>query len=60
MPKWLQVVATVNPLSYMVSALRALILPGQTANLLLDFTVLFVGALFMSVISAWLYPKVII
>jgi ABC-2 type transport system permease protein len=60
MPKWLQVVATVNPLSYMVSALRALILPGQTANLPLDFGVLFFGALFMSVISAWLYPKVII
>lgn len=60
MPKWLQVVATVNPLSYMVSALRALILPGQTARLGLDFLILFVVAFVMSILSAWLYPKVII
>lgn len=49
MPGWLQAVAVVNPLSYVVDALRALLLPGYQTNLplailvLLAFTVFFVS-----------------
>jgi ABC-2 type transport system permease protein len=48
MPDWLKAIAVVNPLTYVVDALRALLLPGYRTNLLLDIfalvtaTVLFV------------------
>jgi ABC-2 type transport system permease protein len=60
MPPWLQVVATVNPLSFMVDGLRQLMLYGGSAGVALDITVLAVAALVMSALSAWLYPKVVI
>jgi ABC-2 type transport system permease protein len=42
MPRWLQVISAVNPLSYEVSALRGLLL-GTATVLWLDFTVLVVA-----------------
>lgn len=60
MPGWLQVVANVNPLSYMVVGLRALMLPGGNAGVGFDIGVLAVVTLFMSMLSAWFYPKVVI
>ena len=39
MPTWLQVVSHVNPLTYLVDALRGLLI-GTPAHLLLDFAVL--------------------
>lgn len=60
MPTWLQVVANVNPLSYMVDGLRVLMLSGDTAGVGFDIGVLAVVALLMSMLSAWLYPKVVI
>lgn len=43
MPGWLQTVSRINPLSYQVDALRALLL-GTHAHLALDFTVLVAAA----------------
>jgi ABC-2 type transport system permease protein len=43
MPKWLRVLSAVNPLSYEVNALRALLL-GTPGNTLLDVAVLVVAA----------------
>jgi len=60
MPDWLQVVANVNPLSYMVDGLRALMLSGGTAGVGFDVGVLAGVALLISIISAWLYPRVVI
>jgi ABC-2 type transport system permease protein len=59
MPGWLQVVAEVNPLSYMVDGLRSLMLTGTTAGVGLDILILAVVALGISMISAWMYPKVV-
>ncbi len=59
MPGWLQTVATINPLSYMVDGLRSLMLPGvSSAGIGLDILVLVAVALLMSVLSAWMYPRV--
>jgi ABC-2 type transport system permease protein len=44
MPTWLQVVSQVNPLTYLVNALRGLLV-GAPANLWVDFGVLLVAAL---------------
>jgi ABC-2 type transport system permease protein len=60
MPGWLQVVANVNPLSYMVDGLRALMLSGSVNGVGADIGILAASALVISVISAWMYPKVVI
>ncbi len=60
MPGWLQVVAKVNPLSYMVNGLRALLINGSTAGLGTDIGILFVTAIIISALSAYMYPKVVI
>ena len=59
MPAWLQSVANVNPLSYMVDGLRALMLSGGAARVGFDMGVLAVSALLISMLSAWFYPKVV-
>jgi ABC-2 type transport system permease protein len=59
MPEWLQTVAKLNPLSYMVDGLRALMLSGTTTGVGFDIGILVVVTLFMSVLSAWFYPKVV-
>lgn len=43
MPSWLQAIAGANPMTYMVDAARALMLPGYAAayGLPMDFAVLF-------------------
>ncbi|MGA2667273.1 MAG: ABC transporter permease [Patescibacteria group bacterium] len=60
MPRWLQVVARVNPLSYMVDGLRTLMLSGTTTGVGFDIGILAGVALIISIISAWMYPKVVI
>ena len=60
MPGWMQVVANINPLSYMVNGLRVLMLTNTTTGIGFDLLVLVVTALVMSIISAWMYPKVVI
>jgi len=62
MPNWLQVVARVNPLTYMVDALRALMLSNGPTVYTVPFDFLFMaGALVINVaIASKLYPRVII
>ena len=60
MPDWLQVVANINPLSYMVNGLRSLMLSGNYSGVGFDILVLASSAIVMSVLSAWMYPKVVI
>lgn len=61
MPGWLQVIARANPLSYMVDALRNLMLVGGTvtAGLALDFGVMLGATIIMVLIGAALYPRVV-
>jgi len=58
MPSWLQAVANVNPLSYMVNGLRALLVTGDLSRLPFDIMVLLVVALAISILSAYMYPKI--
>ena len=60
MPSWLQFVATVNPLSYMVDGLRALLVTGNISQLPQDLIILFTVTFVISVICAYMYPKVVI
>ena len=59
MPSWLQVVAHVNPLTYQVDALRALMVEGGTAtfSIPLDLGVLAFALVVLLVIAGRLYPR---
>lgn len=61
MPPWLKVLAQVNPLSYEVDILRALMIGQPSAGgLLLDFGVLLVVSTGLILIGAKLYPRVVV
>jgi ABC-2 type transport system permease protein len=59
MPAWLKAVAHVNPLTYEVDAMRALMIQGgATAHgISADFTVLILALAVLTTISARLYPN---
>src|SRR5260370_7597502 len=59
MPGWLQVIAHVNPLTYLVDGLRALMLAGNTdmSGLGIDFVVLFAIPLVLAVSFSRLFPS---
>ena len=61
MPGWLQVIAHVNPLTYLVDGLRALMLASNTdmSGLGTDFVVLFVVMLALAVLCARLYARIV-
>ncbi len=61
MPPWLRAVARVNPLSYLVDALRALMLSGghSVFGLGIDFTVLGCVLVALIALAARLYPSVV-
>jgi ABC-2 type transport system permease protein len=58
MPSWLQVVANINPLSYMVDGLRALLVTGNVSRLPFDIVILIIVTFAISFLSAYMYPKV--
>jgi ABC-2 type transport system permease protein len=60
MPAWLQVISRVNPLTYEVDALRAMMLAGgsSTTGLGLDFIILIVATAILTILGARLYPTI--
>ena len=61
MPAWLQVVARFNPLTYLVDALRGLMVPGDAAaaNLLPDLGIMAATFLLMMAVAVKLYPSLV-
>lgn len=62
MPEWLRVVSRINPLSYEVDALRALMLQNgvSTFGLTTDYAVLLVTTAVLVAVGAYLYPRVVL
>jgi ABC-2 type transport system permease protein len=60
MPRWLQIISHVNPLTYQVDALRGLMLAGGTSTygFGLNCTVLLLTATLLTLVSGRLYPRV--
>ena len=60
MPDWLKVVSHVNPLTYVIDALRAMML-GQQAQfgIALDFVILILSTFLFVMIGGALYKRVI-
>ena len=61
MPEWLKVFARVNPLTYEVDALRALMLVGgaSTYGIGLDLSVLLAVTALLVILGGRLYPNVV-
>jgi ABC-2 type transport system permease protein len=61
MPIWLQVVSHINPLTYEVDALRALMLSGgaSTYGVGLDIAVMLIATTILVIIGGRLYPHVV-
>jgi ABC-2 type transport system permease protein len=59
MPGWLKVLATVNPMSYLVDGLRGLLIHEPGAHFGLDVTVLVVASLLMWGLNVLLYPRIL-
>jgi ABC-2 type transport system permease protein len=61
MPGWLQVIARVNPLSYQVDALRALMVTGETSinGLGVDYGVTILITTALILLAARLYPRIV-
>jgi len=61
MPEWLRTVARANPLTYLVDALRMLMIEGGQGahSLVMNFTVLGVVFVVFVVVAARLYPTLI-
>jgi ABC-2 type transport system permease protein len=61
MPGWLQVISHVNPLTYEVDALRALMLAGGTSayGIGWDLLILLVATTILVIVGGWLYPTVV-
>jgi ABC-2 type transport system permease protein len=57
MPKWLQVIAVINPLSYVVEILRCILVTGVYMNMLLHVGLLIGMILIAVVIATLLYPR---
>jgi ABC-2 type transport system permease protein len=61
MPSWLQVIANINPLSYVVDGARSLMLTGgvSVAAFGLDVGVLVAVTFVLVLIGAALYPRIV-
>jgi len=60
MPDWLKVIASINPLTYMVDALRTLMIGNSSAfSLPFDFGILLIVSTLFVIIGGLLYSRVI-
>jgi ABC-2 type transport system permease protein len=61
MPAWLRVIARLNPLSYEVDALRALMIVGGTTTfgLATDFALLTATTTILVIAASYIYPRVV-
>ncbi len=62
MPAWLQGISEINPLTYEVDALRGLMVIGGVSiySVGVDLAVLFLATIFVIMVAARLYPRIVI
>jgi len=62
MPAWLQGISEINPLTYEVDALRGLMVIGGVSiySVGVDLAVLFSATIFLVMVAARLYPRIVI
>ena len=59
MPNWLKIVAVVNPLSYVVDAMRALLVTGDFTNLPIDISALILATTMLIALAGFSFKRII-
>ena len=59
MPDWLKVIAGVNPLSYIVDAMRSLLVTGQFDNVPRDLGVTFLATVLLTGLASWSFGRIV-
>ena len=59
MPTWLKYIAYVNPLSYVVDALRSLLLTGDYSSVPLDMAALLVATVFFASLASVVVKRLV-
>ncbi len=59
MPTWLQYLIKVNPLSYVVDALRGLLLPGYPASLSVDLLAIGISTVVLVSLAGWSFRRMV-
>lgn len=59
MPHWLQIVARINPLSYVVELLRGYLINGSVSQAGISWMILIAATVIIQIISAILYPHIV-
>ncbi|MBP8718838.1 MAG: ABC transporter permease [Candidatus Atribacteria bacterium] len=59
MPHWLQIIAKINPLSYVVGLLRGYLINGFSQSANIDLLILISVTIIIQIISATLYPHIV-
>jgi ABC-2 type transport system permease protein len=59
LPGWLKAIVIVNPLSYVVNALRSLLVTNDLSQLPRDMSVIFFAAVFMVGLAGWSFRRII-
>lgn len=57
MPPWLRLISAINPLSHVVSALRALLVTADLSTLPLDIGLTFAWVIVLNLLSAWAFKR---
>lgn len=61
MPQWLKIISKINPLTYIINALRSLMIAGAPATSLLnDFAIVIGASALFILIAGSLYKRVIV
>ena len=59
MPGWLKAIAVVNPLSYVVDAMRALVVTGDLSSLPMDILAIVIATVVMLTLASLSFRRII-
>jgi len=59
MPAWVKYIATINPLTYIVDAIRALMVTNDFSQFPLDITVIVMSTAILVALASWRYRKMV-
>jgi ABC-2 type transport system permease protein len=60
MPGWLKTFATVNPLSYVIDAMRALLVTGDFSHIIIDLFAITTATVVLVVLASMTFKKILV
>ena len=59
MPDWLKVIAVINPLSYIVDAMRSLLVTGQLDTVPRDLGATLLATVVITALASWSFSRIV-